>query len=467
MTATSVATEFVRRISKLWPMIAAPLRARGVDHKRDAAGICPDSSLRPLAVAGSYALAAFFGIFLGWLALAPLNGAVVASGVVKSDGNRKTVQHPDGGVVAALHVKEGDRVAKGDPLIVLESTQIKAEHAVLSEQYMVLRFTQLRLNAELTGVPLEYPAEFAERAAEATVNTLWRSQIQQLESRRVSLAGQRSIISEKIAQHGQTIRGGEAQLAGLRVQLASIEAEREMLGPLLEKGLVTRPRFAQLERTAAQLEGQIGQTESQIAQSRVAIEEQRRLSTQLGNERFSEATKELKETQASLVEIVPKLNAARVALDRMVLRSPYEGRVVGLTAFSVGGVIAKGEKLMDIVPDDADLVVDAQIAVDQISDVRPDLAAAVHLIAFADRETPIVDGKLISISADRLTDQHTRVPYYAAVVQLSAKSLAKFSDVRLYPGMPVTVMVPTRARSALRYLLDPLLRSLNTAGRQR
>jgi epimerase transport system membrane fusion protein len=466
MTATSVSAEVARRLWQLRPSLAL-LRARDAPDENRAAGIAPDCSLRPLAATGGYVLAAFFGLFLGWLALAPLNGAVVASGVVKSDGNRKTVQHPDGGLVAALHVREGDRVAKGDPLIVLESTQIRAEHAVLSEQYMVLRFTQLRLNAELSDIRLEYPAEFAQRANDAAVKTLWKSQSQQLESRRVSLAGQRSIISEKISQHNQVIRGAEAQLAGLRVQIESIDVERETLRPLLEKGLVTRPRFAQLERTAAQLEGQIGQTASQIAQARVAIEEQRRLSTQLGNERLSEVTKELKETQASLVEIVPKLNAARAALDRLVLRSPYEGRVVGLTAFSVGGVIARGEKLMDIVPDDADLVVDAQIAVDQISDVRPGQGAAIHLIAFADRETPIIDGQLISISADRLTDQHTRTPYYAAVVKLSAKSLARFSEVRLYPGMPVTIMVPTRARSALRYLLDPLLRSLSAAGRQR
>ena len=182
---------------------------------------------------------------------------------------------------------------------------------------------------------------------------------------------------------------------------------------------------------------------------------------------MTEVTRDLRDTQAKLLEVIPKLVNAKAVLSRIEIRSPYTGRVVGLTAFSVGGVIAKGEKILDVVPDQESLVVEAQVNVDDISDVRPNARAEVHLTAYKQRITPIVNGDVIQISADRLVDQKTGQPYYVAIIRVDKDQLAKLPHIQLYPGMPATVMIPTEERTAFDYVVGPLVQSFNRSFRQR
>jgi HlyD family type I secretion membrane fusion protein len=230
---------------------------------------------------------------------------------------------------------------------------------------------------------------------------------------------------------------------------------------------VTKPRYLQLERGALGVEGQIADTLAVIARSRQAIAEQRQQMAQLDNDRMTEVTKELRDTQAQLLQVVPKLANARAVLGRIEIRSPYAGRVVGLNVFSVSGVIGKGEKILDVVPDEESLVVEAQVAVDDISDVRPNMQAQVHLTAYKQRITPTVNGQVLQISADRLVDQKTGNPYYVALIRLDREQLAQLPQVQLYPGMPAQVMIPTTERTAFDYLVGPLVQSFNHAFRQR
>jgi HlyD family type I secretion membrane fusion protein len=427
-----------------------------------------DDSIRRPALVGWLIVAVFFGGFGLWSVQAPLNGAVVATGVVKVEGNRTSVQHVDGGIVKALRVKDGDHVQVGDVLLVLDETQAKAEYQVLSEQYLVLRATEARLLTELAnGKELVMPAALAERSDDPYVAGIWSGQLKQFESRRAALDGQRKVIGEKIRQLQSQIDGGDAQVKAFGEQLESVRAEAASVAPLVEKMLLPRPRLLQLERTAYGLEGQIADARANIAKSRQAIAEQELQIAQLGNDRMADITKELHEVQARLLEVIPKRTNAKAVLGRMEIRSPYTGRVVGLNVFSVGGVIQRGEKILDIVPDEDALTIEAQVAVEDISEVHPDMRAEVRLTAYQQRLLPLIHGEVVRVSADRLTDPRTNNPYYVVSVRPDMTELAGLPEVHLYPGMPATVTIPTESRTAFDYLVGPLTASFNKAFRQK
>ena len=359
---------------------------------------------------------------------------MIGNAVVKVDGNRKSVQHLDGGIVKELRVKEGDKVNAGDILVVLDETQARAEYDVLSQQYMVLRATEARLLTELDrGSELVMPEDLKSRQ-DSYLKSVWNGQISQFESRRASIEGQRSVIREKINQLGSQIVGAEAQVKAFTDQITSVHAEARDIAPLVERGLIARPRILQLERSAFGLEGQIADANANIAKARQAIAEQQQQIAQLDNDRMAEVTKDLRDTQAKSLEVIPKAMNAKALLGRMEIRSPYTGRVVALSVFSVAGVIQRGEKILDVVPDQDSLTIEAQIAVEDISDIRPNMRAEVHLTAYKQRIVPIVNGDVIHVSADRLIDPKTNNPYYVAFVRVDQAQLAALPNVKLYPS---------------------------------
>ena len=188
---------------------------------------------------------------------------------------------------------------------------------------------------------------------------------------------------------------------------------------------------------------------------------------QLDNDRMTEISKDLRDTQAKLLEVIPRKTNAQAVLGRIEIRSPYTGRVVGLNVFSVGGVINRGDKILDIVPEEDSLIIEAQIVVEDIIEVHPKMRADVHLTAFKQRITPVVHGEVIQISADRLTDNRTGNPYYNVLIRVDEKELALLPNAKLYPGMPATVMIPTIERTAMDYFVGPLVMSFNRSFRQR
>ena len=427
----------------------------------------PDDSMRGPAIVGWAIVVLFFGVIGGWAVTAPLNGAVVAQSVVKVDGNRKSVQHLDGGIVKELRVKEGDHVNQGDVLVVLDDSQARAEYQVLSEQFYVLRATEERLRAELNHVAkLEMPADFKAHLDNANVVAVWNGQVYQFQTRAAALEGQRKVIGEKIAQLESQIRGGEAQVRAYREQLISVKKEMDSIQSLVKDGLIARPRYLQLERSGAALQGQEAETEAGIARFRQAIAEQQQQMAQLDSDRASDVSKDLRDTQAKLLEVIPRMLNAQAVLGRMQVHSPYAGRVVALNVFSVGGVINRGDKILDIVPDQDSLVIESQINVDDISLVHTQMRAEIHLTAYKQRITPIVHGDVIQVSADRLTEPKTGAPYYTALVKIDENELAELPNVRLYPGMSAIVMIPTVERTAFDYLVDPLVMSFKQAFRQ-
>ncbi|HSI02337.1 MAG TPA: biotin/lipoyl-binding protein, partial [Reyranella sp.] len=263
--------------------------ARGVDHPP------PSDAARGYILAGLAIIAAFFGGLGTWAVTAPLNSAVVAQGVVKVEGNRKSVQHLEGGVVKALNVKEGSTVRAGDILIVLDDSQARAEYEVYSQQFAVLRATEVRLLAELANNhALVMPRELAARRNDPQMQDIWDGQVNQFEARRAAIEGQRKVIREKINQLESQVVGARGQVKSYTEQLVSVRAEAASIGPLVEKGLLPRPRLLQLERSASGIEGQLADANASIAKFELAKGEQELQIAQLDNDRMADITKELR-----------------------------------------------------------------------------------------------------------------------------------------------------------------------------
>jgi membrane fusion protein, epimerase transport system len=428
----------------------------------------PKERARGTMAAGFGVIAVFFFGMGGWAAYAPLNGAVVAPAVVKVEGNRKTIQHLDGGIVKKLLVKEGDRVAIGQSLIILDDAQARAAVDMLSQQSYTLQAQKARLLAERDGdKAIGFPDELISQRDDSAISNILQTETKQFEIRRTSLQGQVSVLKQRITQLQEQITGAEAQQTAVKESLAIIAAELKDQNFLLEKGLTQRARVLELERTASGLRGQLGDLISGIAKVRQAIGEMEMQIIQARNVWTTEVAKDLHEAEAKLADVTPRLQAARDVLDRTNMRSPYAGNVVDLSIFSVGGVIQRGDKVMDIVPSQNGLVTEANINVDDIHDVHPGMRAELHFTAYKQRVIPMIHGDVIDVSADRLTDKRTGMPYYTALVRADDQELAASKDVQLYPGMAVTVMIPTKERTALDYLIGPIAASFDQSFRQK
>ena len=436
-----------------------PLKGREITENTDSA--------RGAIRIGIAILVVFFFGFGGWATFAPLNGAVVADAVVKVEGNRKSVQHLDGGIVKEIRVAEGDQVSAGDVLIALDDTQARAEHDVLKQQSGMLRAQQARLQAEATEQQIvDFPSDLL-TDDESYAKMAIAGQRREFETRRISLSGQKEVFKSRIAELAQQISGNESQLSAYDAQLRSVADEEASLSELLEKGLISRTRLLQLQRTEDGLKGQIGSTEGAVATAQKTIEGYQEQIAQLDRDRLAEVSKDLNDTQTKLLDVTSRLVDATAVLARTQVRAPYSGTVVGLNVFGVGSVIQRGEKILDIVPGSPSLVVESRVRVQDISEVHPGMDAEIHLTAYDQRTTPVIRGKVDQISADRLTDERTGIPYYVATVKFDQPSLEANPDIKLYPGMPATVMITTKERTALDYLLGPFLASFDNAFKER
>ena len=428
----------------------------------------PPDSGRGLMAVGLGTIFIFFGVLGGWASVARLDSAVVANAVGKVDGNRKSVHHHDGGTVKTIAVREGDHVAQGDVLLTLDDSSLRAAVAGLDQQYVLLAATEARLEAESSGATIvAFPAQLTARAAEPSVRSALAGQTLEFANRRAAIEGQRQVLDQRIAQLQQSITGTTVQKQAYQEQLDSVTTERTSLTGLLQKGLITNDRVLELDRTLSGIRGQIGQAQADIAQANAAIDEDHAQIAQLDKDRASEVSSSLRDTQSKLLDVAPRLQSAQDALQATTVRATYTGTIVGLAVFSVGNVVTPGERILDIVPDETPLTVEAQIPVTNISDVHPGLKAEVHLTAYDQRVLPIIHGTVTSVSADRLTDDRTGFAYFAASVQIDPADLAASPNVTLYPGMPATVMIPTGSRTALAYFISPLADSFDQAFRQK
>ena len=415
----------------------------------------------------------FFVVLLGWAALAPLDAGVTSSGTIEVSGNRQSVQNRDGGVVKAINVREGQHVDSGQVLVSLAAPDVRASERALTSDYLTLLAQRARLLAERSGqTTFAPPPEFATLSDEdrPMANDVMQLQLAEMRARAASLSAQQSVLQQRAGQLTQQQNGYVQQRTAVVQQQRLIEQELEGLKAIAAKGWASMNRVRELQRAQADLHGQEGQMSSSYAQAAQGIGETRMQSLSLSRDKLTQIESDLKDTQAKLSETLPKLIAVREQLNQSQVRAPASGQVVGLTVFTVGGVVAPGQTLMDIVPDGKALIVQAQLKPTDADDVFKGQTAQVRFVSVHNRSLPLFEGTVRTVSADSFKDEKTGNSFYRAEIIVPEKELNRVRSVlgngELRPGLPVEVVLTVRKRTALQYLLDPLTSALWRSGHE-
>ena len=423
---------------------------------------------RPYALTG-YAIivVCFFGLG-GWAAVTPLGSAVIASGVVATEGNKKTIQHLEGGIIKEILVREGEHVEAGQVILRLDDTTPKANLEIYRNQLYAAVAREARLAAEVDGSSeLQFPAELTAVSKDPIAAKAMEDQIGQFRERRASVEGQISILSSRADQLRQEIEGLDRQRHANEEQINFIMDELKDVRSLYDKSLVSKTRWLALERERARLSGEIGRAISDRAKAEKSIGETQ-LQIQQTKQKFQEdASRDLVDTREKLRDLRNKFIVSQDAFRRLDIEAPVTGRVQNLKVFTVGAVARQGEPLLEIAPDKDKLVVQAHVSTLDIEGVKAGNVAEVRFPAFHDRTLPMIAGTITSISQDRLVDDQSKQPYYLTLIHVPEENIPERYRGQVAPGMNVEVIMPTRERTALNYIVEPLRNRLRTAFRER
>jgi HlyD family secretion protein/epimerase transport system membrane fusion protein len=436
----------------------------------------PDPSTPPLMHvlrgpirAGVLLVGLFFGGIGWWAATAPLAGAAIAPGVVSPDGSRRTVQHLEGGIIREILVDDGSMVRAGDPLIVLEDVQARAGFDALQTRFYTLAATQARLLAEQAQVAsVRFPDWLVQATTDhATALEAMVAQRALFDTRAKALDDRKGILRQRIQQLREEIAGLEAQIDADSRQIALIDEEIEGVEQLYRKGLERKSRLLTLKRTRTDIEGDRAEKRARIARAEQAIGETELQINAQDTAQLEAINEEAGRVQFDLAEVEQQLAASRDVLERTLITAPTDGTVVGLRFRTPGGVIRPGEPVLEIVPNDEELLVDARLSPMDIDTVRAGLPARIVLPAFQQRHMPQIHGRVRRVSADAITDPQSGQRFYELRVEVDRAELAALApEIKLTPGMPAEVYVTTGERTVLDYLLSPFYRSLGRAFRE-
>jgi HlyD family secretion protein len=428
----------------------------------------PQRSIQRHLLGGLAVVALLAGGVGGLAATTELSGAVIAPGSLVVDSNVKKVQHPTGGVVGELRVRDGDKVQAGDIVVRLDETITQANLAIVVKSLNELQARLARLEAERDNVDsIRFPAELLARASDPDAARSMTGERNLFEFRRSARAGQKAQLRERIAQLKEEIQGLTGQVAAKKRETELIGQELEGVRDLWRKNLVQIQRVTALERDAARLEGERGQLIAATAQAKGKISEIELQILQIDQELRSEVAKDLREAQGKIAELVERKVAAEDQLKRIDIRAPQKGMVHQSTVHTVGGVITAGEAIMLIVPEADVLTVEAKLAPQDIDQVRVGQSAALRFSAFNQRTTPELNGVVSRVSADLTTDQRTGAAYYVVRITLSESEIGRLDGLRLVPGMPVEAFIRTGERTVLSYVTKPFTDQINRAFRGR
>lgn len=405
---------------------------------------------------GRVIVGVIFGLFLvggvgGWAATAKMAGAVIGQGTVMVDEDLKVVQHIDGGVVREIGVRLGDRVSAGQVLLRLDNTQVQAEHAILLGQTVEFQTRRYRLLAERDGLnALNIPDAFFEEYPQAAV--MADGEIQLFESNLEFYQQQMEQMQLQIGQLRQEIIGLQSQLTANQNEYELASADRARLRSLAQSQLVETARLSAAERDTARLQGQNGEIEAAIARAQSRISELQSRVIGMESDRRTVSQRELRAIDAQIGELSQRLHAASARLARVDIVAPVSGVVNELNVSTVGGVISPAERLLTIVPDDADLAIEFKVALTDIDQVTVGREATLRFSAFNQRVTPEATGVVTRVAAAAQVDPATGQSYYSADVEVTSGH-EKIGD--LVPGMPVEVFVQTEEQTAIAYFLKP------------
>lgn len=439
----------------------------------------PRNAMRPLVLAGVVILVVFGGIG-AWSATAPIDSAVVAPGMIAVETDRRAVQHLEGGIVAEVLVKEGAIVKQGQLLMRLDETKTRGQEEVARGE----RYTQLAAEARLTAErddrpSVTFPDELLARKSEKKVADILKLANAQFETRATAIKGQRQILQQRIVQLEEQIEGFRALQKSKARQSELIDEEMRMIEDLVKKGHVTRQRYLALQREASRLDGEAADHIASIAKAQQTIGETKLQILQLDNDRQQEITKELRDVQAKLFEATERLGMLEDQSRRLEITAPVDGTVINLAYVTVGGVVPPGATILAIVPSNEKIVAQAQVSPADIDSVHPGQLVHIRFSTASAKNTPVLEGTLEYVSADRLTmDQRpglstaampTLVPnaFYTARVTIDNAQLAKLGDLKIHTGMPVEVLINRGERTALQYIAGPLSNNFARAFKER
>jgi HlyD family type I secretion membrane fusion protein len=421
----------------------------------------------PLIRAGIIGSVLLVVAIAAWVWVAPLSGAVIGPGHVKVDMNRKTVQHQEGGIVGEILVRDGSRVKAGQTLILLRDVRVDAGNEAVRTQLDSELAKAARLSAEQSGsAPIVFPTELMQRSSDLRVAELLKHESAVFRVRRESLTNQIALLRNQAREARDEIKARDVQLKADERAIALQRDELAQNESLAKEGFVSKTRLLVLQREVAQHESRRAEGAAELARAQQKVSDLELRAETLRSTFNQEASNELRQSSAAIFELRERLRPAQDAEQRQRITAPASGEVVDLKVTSVGAVIAPREPILDIVPEDPDLLVEARVRPEDVNYVRIDSLADVRLTAFRQRITPTVEGKVIYISADRLVDKATNTPYYAVHVRVSPEALRKAGDLKLQAGMPAEVFIQTAARNALQYLLDPILGFLQRSLRE-
>ncbi|GAA0195870.1 HlyD family secretion protein [Brevundimonas nasdae] len=439
-------------------------------HSTPSVGALKDGVGWELKVGGTVILL-FFGLFLGWAALAPLDAGAYASGQVAVTGNRQAVQHRDGGVVRSLSVREGDRVRQGQVLMRLNAGELRASERGVAGQVLALLAQRARLVAERDRTArVQAPPEFAELHPEdrQLANEALLLQQRQFAARGAGRSTETGVLSQRVSQLQDQMEGYERQIDANAKQQRLIEEELTGIRSLAARGYAPQTQVRALERTAAALEGEQGSLRAEVARTQEQIGEARLQTLGVSTELDEDVAEQLRQVEVQLNELQPRLAELQAQIARTEIRSPVTGQVVGLTVFTQGGVIQAGQLLMDIVPEEAEQVLVARVAPSDIDNLSIGQPTEVQFSGLRERNLETLRGRVRQLSADSFTDEGTGASYYRVEIVIPAQELAKLGRAAktIRAGMPVEVVILTRKRTALAYLTEPLIKSLWRSGNE-
>lgn len=396
-----------------------------------------------------------FGFFGGWALLAPLDSAALAPGVVTVQTYRKTVQHLEGGIVKELLARDGDQVQTGQPLIILDDTQLRAEYDIVRSQLISAQAAEARLLAERDGLEAIDFARMIEleslRAIEAQ-----EGETQVFDSRRRAHEGEREVLQQRVNQLRQQIKGLN-ELAQTKQKLAhSYRAEVAELSDLLKGGYIDKQRLLEQERRLDTSLAEVAEHKSEITRIELQITETELQILQLDKQFNTEVVGRLAEVQAQAFDLEQRLLALQERIDRTIIRAPESGMIIGMTVHTVGGVISPGSPLLDIVPSASQLIIEAEVSPMDIDRVDIGKEADIRFSSFNSATTPVIQGVVTHVSGDRLVNEQTGMPYYLARLRLTEDGLRNLGPRQLVPGMPAEVLINTGERTLFQYLMQPI-----------
>jgi HlyD family type I secretion membrane fusion protein len=407
-----------------------------------------------------------FGVLGTWSAFAKLDSAVVAPGQVTEENSRKSVQHLEGGIIKQILVHEGQRVGAGQILFELDPTQAQASLDLLEDQLDALLAQEARLIAERDQTAtITWPAELTSRGDRTTVKQAISDQTKQFTDRQASLHSQIGVLQSKIDQLKNEIKGLQTEHDSTEKQLSYIVQELKDLDYLLGQNLVQKSRVYALDREQSRLQGLIGQSEADQAKAETAIGEAKLEIQQVSNKFNEEVAGSILDARQKINDVRQKIRVARDVSRRLQITAPVSGTVQGLEVFTVGGVIKPGEVLLQIIPENDSLIVQAHVSPEDISRMWSGMQAEVRFTSFKASTLPIIMGRVESVSRDRMVDEATRRPYFLA--QVVVHDIPKDIGDRLVAGMPAELLFPTGERTVLNYLVRPLQDRMHGAMRER